>query len=189
MTKAIDYLAIQEALIEALRQGECLLLNLPDGAYNNKVAMAYNATIGGHYRHSLEHFEALLKIDIYEEVNYDVRDRDSEVETNSEYALQRTRMLMEEFSYCCDESWLQRTVPVRCKMSYQGDDSPRVSATLAREAMYAVVHAIHHFALIGVMCQMLGIPLPAGFGIAPSTAYHRRTLSKKRPSAYPVIAG
>lgn len=189
MTKAIDYMAIQEALIEALRQGECLLENLPSGAYNNKVAMAYNATIGGHYRHSLEHFEALLKIDIYEEINYDVRDRNSAVETNSEYALQRTRLLIKEFSHCCNESWFKRTVPVRCKISYRGDDSPRVSATLAREAMYAVVHAIHHFALIGVMCQMLGISLPAGFGVAPSTAHHRRTQSKKPSSKNSVIAG
>jgi hypothetical protein len=39
--------------------------------------------------------------------------------------------------------------------------------------MYAVAHAIHHYALIAVMCGMLDVVLPAGFGVAPSTVkYH-----------------
>jgi hypothetical protein len=39
--------------------------------------------------------------------------------------------------------------------------------------MYAVAHAIHHYALIAVMCAILEIPVPAGFGVAPSTLqYH-----------------
>jgi hypothetical protein len=39
--------------------------------------------------------------------------------------------------------------------------------------MCAVAHAIHHYALIAVMCGMLEVPVPAGFGVAPSTLkYH-----------------
>ena len=42
-----------------------------------------------------------------------------------------------------------------------------------REFMYAVAHAIHHYALIAVMCGILDVPVPAGFGVAPSTLkYH-----------------
>ena len=41
--------------------------------------------------------------------------------------------------------------------------------------MYAVAHAIHHYALIAVMCGMLEVPVPAGFGVAPSTLkYHEQ---------------
>jgi len=43
--------------------------------------------------------------------------------------------------------------------------------------MYAVVHAIHHYALISVMCHLLEIPLPEGFGVAPSTLKHQKDLA------------
>lgn len=81
MTQETDYREIRMAIIEALRQGECLLEALPKGIYAQKVPSAFNASIGGHYRHCLEHFEALLKVDIYEEINYDLRDRNSILET------------------------------------------------------------------------------------------------------------
>lgn len=61
---------------------------------------------------------------------------------------------------------------VRCRVAYVGDDSPVVPSTFAREIMYAVVHAVHHYALIGVMCRLLELPLRPGFGIAPSTVQH-----------------
>jgi hypothetical protein len=39
--------------------------------------------------------------------------------------------------------------------------------------MYVVAHAIHHYALIAVMCGVLEVRVPAGFGVAPSTLeYH-----------------
>jgi len=39
--------------------------------------------------------------------------------------------------------------------------------------MYAVAHAVHHYALIGVMAGIMGVELPAGFGVAPSTLKHQ----------------
>jgi hypothetical protein len=39
--------------------------------------------------------------------------------------------------------------------------------------MYAVAHAVHHYALIGVIGGLMGLSMPAGFGIAPSTLKHR----------------
>ena len=36
-----------------------------------------------------------------------------------------------------------------------------------------VAHAIHHYALIAVMCELMKMTVPAGFGVAPSTLkYH-----------------
>jgi hypothetical protein len=39
--------------------------------------------------------------------------------------------------------------------------------------MYVVAHAVHHYALIGVMAGVMGMSLPAGFGVAPSTLKHQ----------------
>lgn len=183
MTKSIEYLAIRKSVTEALLQGECLLESLPDGVYNKHVSNAFNASIGGHYRHCIEHFEALLGAKRNKEVNYDSRERNQALETDRDHALQRTRELMTELSEFCSEENLQHIYPVRCKISYHGDTSPTVSATLAREAMYVVVHAIHHYALIAVMCQILGISIPPGFGVAPSTAHYNNSRLVQEPSA------
>jgi hypothetical protein len=44
--------------------------------------------------------------------------------------------------------------------------------------MYAVVHAVHHYALIGIMGGIMGLRMPPGFGVAPSTLKHQVETSK-----------
>jgi hypothetical protein len=39
--------------------------------------------------------------------------------------------------------------------------------------MFAISHAIHHFALIKVMARWIDVSLPDDFGMAPSTAVNR----------------
>ena len=43
--------------------------------------------------------------------------------------------------------------------------------------MYSVAHAVHHYALIGIIGGLLGVEMPPGFGVAPSTLKHQATLS------------
>lgn len=164
---------VRSSLVEALLQGDCLLEALDDATYTLNHSEAFGATIGGHYRHCLEHFEALLGAGKTGRVDYDARPRDVTVETDRSVALARTRSLAENFRRELSAEDLAACVSTRCKVSYLGEASPEVPSTLAREAMYAVVHAIHHYALIGVMCRLHGVELPAGFGVAPSTARHR----------------
>ena len=77
-----------------------------------------------------------------------------------------------------DNEWLTRAVSVRTKVSYEDDVAPAMPSTIGRELMYAVAHAIHHYALIGVMCGLMGVPVPAGFGVAPSTLKHQTDEAK-----------
>ena len=64
-----------QAVIETLRQGETLLAGISDEAYARKVPVAFNASIGGHYRHCLDHFRALLDAATAGDLNYDHRER------------------------------------------------------------------------------------------------------------------
>ncbi len=50
-----------QAVIETLQQGETLLADISDVTYTCKVPGAFNASIGGHYRHCLDHFRILLE--------------------------------------------------------------------------------------------------------------------------------
>ncbi len=171
---------ILRGVTEVLRQGETLLRALGDDAYSTRVQSAFNASIGGHYRHCLDHFRSLLDALDADELNYDNRKRDPRIESERAYALAETKAILRG----CDSippEWLRRTILVRSKVSYHDEESPAMPSTLGREIMYAVAHAIHHYALIGVMCGMLGVPLPDGFGVAPSTVKYDKERAHPAP--------
>lgn len=158
---------------EVLAQGLALLQAIDDGAYATRLPAAFDASIGGHMRHCLDHFRNLLDGLDAEEIDYDARARDTRIETIRSVALAAAREQLREFE-ALDAAVLERTVRVRAKSSYAAADSPVASSTVGREVMFCVAHAIHHYAIIGVMAGMLEVTLPAGFGVAPSTLQHRR---------------
>src|SRR5262245_29994906 len=64
------------AAIAILAQGEDFLRALPVQTYTRRVPLAFNASIGGHYRHCLDHFTSLLRALDADLVDYDHRERD-----------------------------------------------------------------------------------------------------------------
>jgi hypothetical protein len=58
--------------------------------------------------------------------------------------------------------------------------SPVVHSSFEREVMFSISHAIHHYALIAMICRSLGALLPEGFGIAPSTVHYRKESALSR---------
>ncbi len=157
-----------QAVIEILQQGEILLADINDEAYTSKVPVAFNASIGGHYRHCLDHFRKLLEAVTAGDLNYDHRERGTLVETDRFAALNETRELCQGYAKL-EPDFVARTVAVTCKTSYATNGSQTVPSTIGREIMYSVAHAVHHYALIRVMAGIMGLKLPLGFGIAPST--------------------
>jgi uncharacterized damage-inducible protein DinB len=163
---------ILAAAREILLQGEDLVRTLPLERYAQRVPAAFHGSIGGHYRHCLDHFASLLRALDSDEVDYDRRERDPRVEQEPPFALELTRQLrsrLEELT----PAILARPVRTRCEVSYVRGDSPVTKSTYARELVYAIAHAIHHYALISVMARLLDVTLPAHFGVAPSTVAHR----------------
>ena len=160
------------AVAEVLRQGESLLHALDDEKYKRKLRPAFNSTVGGHYRHCLDHFQSLLDGLDADEVNYDHRDRNPRIENDRNFALAETQRVLRGFA-SISRPYLDCPINVRSKVNYQLDAAPTIGSTVGRELMYAVAHAIHHYALIAVMCGLMKMPVPAGFGVAPSTLkYH-----------------
>jgi len=157
-----------QSVVEVLRQGETLLAEITDEAFTRKVAIAFNASIGGHYRHCLDHFRALLEAAAAGDLNYDHRERGTLIENDRFAALNATRELRAGYEKL-QARLLTRPLNVTCKTSYASSGSQASPSTVGREVMYAVAHAVHHYALIGVMAGIMELPLPAGFGVAPST--------------------
>jgi hypothetical protein len=164
---------ILDSLKEVLSQGEALLSALDDAAYATRIPAAFNASVGGHYRHCLDHFRSVFDGLDAAEVNYDNRKRDLQIETVREAALTHTRELLRASEGLGD--WiLDYPIHARSKGSYVIDESPSALSTVAREIMFCVVHAIHHYALIRVMCGMLN---------APDSKWPEPPLKRKRTSA------
>src|SRR6267154_5128 len=128
-----DSRVLIESVIETLQQGETLLTEISDETYTRKVHIAFNASIGGHYRHCLDHFRSLLDSAMDGDLNYDHRERDTLVEKDRFAALNATRELREGFE-CLDPIFLLRSFAVTCKTSYATSGSPVAPSTHKHQA-------------------------------------------------------
>ncbi len=162
---------ILTAAADILAQGELLLVSLNRADYARKIPVAFNGSIGGHYRHCLDHFLSLLGGLEGNFVDYDHRQRDPRIESDPEFALSLTRELRGTLEQM-DPGALDAPVAARCEVSYEHGDSPVTRSTLGRELVYAIAHGIHHYALISVMARLVDAKLPLHFGVAPSTVAH-----------------
>ena len=160
------------AAIALLRQGIDLLGTLPPETYANRVAVAFQGSIGGHYRHCLDHFASFLRGCESEFVDFDHRARDPRIERDPDRARRESEALLAALEGL-DPDVLDAPVTVRCEVSYEHGDSPITRSSMGRELAYAIAHGIHHFALIAVMARLQGVTLPEDFGVAPSTMAYR----------------
>lgn len=173
--------ALIQSVVAILDQGENLLTEIDEESYTAKLPAAFNASIGGHYRHCLDHFRSLFEASSTGDLNYDHRERDTLIEKDRFAALNATRELRANLQLLSTHC-LSRELNVTCKTSYSTAGSQSAPSTIGREIMYVVAHAVHHFALIGIMGGLMGLKMPDGFGIAPSTLKYQQTEPTKLSS-------
>jgi hypothetical protein len=173
-----DTRRILDAAVAIFGQGEGLLRTLSAETYTCRAPLAFNASIGGHYRHCLDHFTGLLRGLDADEVNYDDRERDARIESQPEFALALTRQMRAHLEQL-PPSALDAPVRARGEVSYAHGASPVTGSTFGRELVYAIAHAIHHFALISIMARLMDAKLPEHFGVALSTVAHNARLRER----------
>jgi len=167
-----DARRIRDAAVAVLAQGEDLLRALSAKSYIRRVPLVFNACIGGHFRHCLDHFTSLLHGLDTGEVDYDHREREARIESQPDFALTLTRQMRTRIEQL-PLGALDTPVKARCEVSYAHGDSPVTGSTFGREIVYAIAHAIHHYALISIMARLMDAKLPEHFGVAPSTVAHQ----------------
>ncbi|KAG0307433.1 hypothetical protein BGZ98_000283 [Dissophora globulifera] len=160
--------------------------------YTKPSALACQGTIGKHVRHLHDHFRLLLStyppskgLPADQEwcVDYDQRSREVPMETDIDFAIsemKRLRVILEQCQHSENtkeqqhplSSDLSRTVTLRATVDPL---HPPISfqTTFGRELWFCSLHAVHHFAMIKVICGEFGMPLTEGFGLAPSTLKNR----------------
>lgn len=169
--------ALKSAVEDVLRQG-CMLLNTASGeAYSRREDGPYGASLGAHYRHVLDHFLCLLEGLESARIDYDHRRRSPEIENYALEALYVTETLSETFRSLPEEIF-DRDCTVVYSVGYEESDAQEVASNVAREVMFCVGHAIHHYAIVKLLCMAMALELPYEFGIAPSTLKHMQEAAR-----------
>lgn len=158
------------ANLSCLRQGKEFLSGITDTLYREPCGTVFNSTIGGHFRHNLDHYEAFLGGYGSGSINYDQRDRSLQVEENRDRAIammDTQEMRLEGLGSCRPDH------PLKICMD-DGGESIWSATTLQRELQFLLSHTIHHYALVVAIAARFGcVAFPSNFGIAPSTFHYR----------------
>lgn len=155
-------------LIAIMHQGSALIGALTPAAYCGCPEAFKASSIGAHYRHHLEHVQLLLD-GVCGEVDYDQRQREPVLERDIQAALTRTEELVAKLRTLSDQD-LDRQITVIHQSSVESSSRPSCSSTLGRELLFVLSHAVHHYALMGVIAQVQGQrPCDESFGVMPST--------------------
>ncbi|KAF5382896.1 hypothetical protein D9757_006296 [Collybiopsis confluens] len=127
------------------------------------------STIGKHLRHARDHFELLLTcITSYPPhiLNYDVRIRNTPMETNREAAraaLLETVQRLKDIVITCN--WNQ---PITLNAVTPFEQT--FQSSFARELWFASLHCVHHWSMVRVLAGEMNIKIgDECFGFAPST--------------------
>ena len=167
--------SLNDAVADVLQQGCIFLDRVGDETYARPLEGTGQgksaSSLGAHYRHVLDHFLCLAEGIRTGEVNYDQRRRNPQVESSVTCARLVTEELANEFASFSPEI-LQRECAVTYSVGYGETEAEAVKSNLAREVMFCVGHAIHHYAIVRLMCAGVGVKLPYEFGVAPSTLKH-----------------
>jgi hypothetical protein len=164
----MDRASLISAAEGVLRQGLALLDNIDEGSYSHKKEGPWGSSIGAHYRHVLDHFSCLIEGLWDFQVNYDHRSRNGQIESSVATARRSTRDLIEALTAIPDDV-LKQECTVVYSLGYGEAEMQAVRSVVARELMFCVGHAIHHYAIVKLLCSLRAVALPYEFGIAPST--------------------
>ncbi len=162
--------ATVQRLVAVLRQLADLVNRLTDEQYRAKPVGVVSSNVGAHVRHCLDHVTALLASFQDGELDYDQRERGTDVETDRHAALEAVELLEQQLRGL---PTLYESRPLRLSTLVSPDLPPVVvETTVGRELVFVLSHTVHHHALIAVIAKTLGVPLPDHFGYAPSTIAH-----------------
>lgn len=142
-----------------------LLSQLSDSEYANPCTELSNASIGEHTRHIIEMFLCLENQYQSGIVNYDKRERNIQIQSNTEFAIKSIEKIKTNLDKSDKKIELQQII--------DGEEI-RIDSNYFRELLYNLEHCIHHQALIKVaILKYDSLTINANFGVARSTIEYR----------------
>jgi len=154
------------SLNKALNELVSLLSQLSNNDYTSQCKALSNSTIGEHTRHIIEMFQCLENQYESGVVNYDKRNRDSRIQSDTVFALECIENVKKQLNKEDKKIMLQQLVDA---------EELYIETNYFRELLYNLEHCIHHQALIKVaVLQLEHLQIDADFGVARSTIEYRK---------------
>lgn len=142
-----------------------LLDQLSDEDYAKPCRELFNASIGEHTRHSIELFQCLLSQYESGVINYDKRQRDLVIQSQTQAAKLALLALLNQLE--------KPNISLTLEQEYDGNRI-QLSTTYQRELLYNLDHCVHHQALIKVALLSTSVQVDPNFGVARSTIAYRQ---------------
>lgn len=155
--------------LEIIAQGQSYIQSISTNDYNEVVSPQFISSTGAHIRHVIDHYQAIITGLNSGVIDYDLRARNSDIQTNPEAAIAAFKSI---------NIWLSNLPPaafelpllLNTEIAISEKRISQIPTSLARELIFAGSHAIHHFAMIAQIAKLQTNDLPTFFGIAPATA-------------------
>jgi uncharacterized damage-inducible protein DinB len=160
---------------EVIDQSIALLQSLSHDEYQDVCQPLFSASIGQHIRHIVDHFSSLMRGLDSTNVDYNHRSRQSETETSLNIAINQLQHI-KTWILSLTDTQLAQALSVVSEINVDHEDHVTVNSTTARELVFCVSHAIHHYALVKIIRQLQGAHVDANFGVAPATIAYQQSL-------------
>jgi len=159
--------AVIEQLISYLQQ-------ISKADYGQPLAIFNGSSLGEHTRHIIEFYQCLIAQSRNGALNYDLRERKSELQVNPLAAEAALQIILSGLDQLAQDKALLLSV----NPTTEAGTVQQIKTSISRELLYVLDHAIHHMALIkiGVQTNLPNLYLPANFGVAPSTIRSRSSV-------------
>ena len=135
--------------------------------YAQGLAFGFHSPLGAHFRHSIDHVDALLNGIATGEICYDRRERGTAIEHDRAAglaaAVDRAALVR-----AIPEPALSSTITVLALTSPQAPEM-RFTSSVARELLYVFHHTVHHTALMSAQATNMGVQPDPRAGRAPAT--------------------
>ncbi|MCX8478344.1 MAG: hypothetical protein ORN56_00975 [Chitinophagales bacterium] len=155
-----------ETVFDQLQQ---LLTELNAVDYSLPLTILSGNTIGKHVRHIIEMYQCLLKSYDTGILDYDQRERNTEIENNKIVAIEIFHAILNSIENKENASLILNTY-------YDAFDliPEKIQTNFHRELAFSLEHCIHHMAIIriAVEANFSYIKFSPSFGVASSTLRH-----------------
>lgn len=155
------------ALANSLETLATLAAKADARVYAEGLAYGFHSPIGAHFRHCIDHVDALLNGIASGEITYDRRERGTAIEHDRavglEAAAERARLVR-----AVSDAALHSRIVVRALVDPSAAEMG-FESTVAREVLYVFHHTVHHTALMSAQATNMGIQPDPRAGRAPAT--------------------
>ncbi len=143
-----------------------LLKQLSNAQYSEPCYNLSNASIGEHTRHIIEMFECLNNQYDSGIVNYDNRERNFLIQSDTNFAIEKMISIQNSLN--------KKNKKIKLFQKIDGVEI-NIKSNYFRELLYNLEHCIHHQALIKVAVLMSeNVKVDENFGVARSTIEYRK---------------